>query len=574
MEHIVIKHISGSKANQVETFVLGELPELTLGRDPQLDIRFDPERDELVSRKHAKIEQSGEGKFVLTDLQSRNGVFVNKARVVDSVEINHGDIIQLGLHGPEFVFELDPPPEHVLRVTRVADYQQDLPKPTREENLGSTAAVFSQTETPRAVGRATVERLITQNKNDSRRYLLNAAAILLGVVVLVAGFTIYKNITVERRLAATQTENARKIAEAQAALKQTGSEVEKIKSVMSPRDIASSFSPATVYIEVSWKLVDTVSGRQVYHRYTEIKGKRGEESGYVPTYIRLPDGTVEPWLVTDDGKGKNRPIGGIHTGSGFVVTENGFILTNRHVAASWYTRESPPLPGILFTLTSAGELANPRRIESYEGKLDQWVPAKSSLLGGKSVGPKRVEGRHDTLDVTFPRNKLRIPAKLVRISNEHDVALVKIDTPQAVKKVDLNDNYSAINPGDSITILGYPGVSPKVFVLTKSQDLFNPVPDIVDVPDPTVTPGVIGKVIRGTAQPSGGEKSDYYSESDSYQLTANATGAGNSGGPVFDEYGKVIGIFYAGTGAGADTRITFAVPIKFGMDLMRVSPVL
>jgi S1-C subfamily serine protease len=196
-------------------------------------------------------------------------------------------------------------------------------------------------------------------------------------------------------------------------------------------------------------------------------------------------------------------------------------------------------------------------------------------LGGRTVGPKRIEGRLDTLDITFPKNKLRIPAKLVRISNEHDVALIKIDTPQAITKVEIDDTYDAVRPGDPITIMGYPGVSPSVFVATKSQDPFNPLQDLVSVPDPTVTPGIIGKVIRGIAQPVGGEVGDYYSESDSFQLTATATGGGNSGGPVFNEYGRVIGIFYSSRQQDlSDARITFAVPIKFAMDLMRVAPVL
>jgi S1-C subfamily serine protease len=52
-----------------------------------------------------------------------------------------------------------------------------------------------------------------------------------------------------------------------------------------------------------------------------------------------------------------------------------------------------------------------------------------------------------------------------------------------------------------------------------------------------------------------------------YQLTV-PSGAGNSGGPVFDQQGKVVGIFTA----GAPTRetTTFAVPIKFGIDLFKL----
>jgi serine protease Do len=152
------------------------------------------------------------------------------------------------------------------------------------------------------------------------------------------------------------------------------------------------------------------------------------------------------------------------------------------------------------------------------------------------------------------------------------VALIKVDTPAAVKPTPLapeSGGDGGVKPGDPITVLGYPGVSPKVFFAGKSRDMLDPGVTIVDIPVPTVTPGAIGKVIRGTVTRTGGATGDYYSESDSYQLTANATGPGNSGGPVFDERGRVVGIFYAG-----NPTITFAVPIKFAKDLMEVKAVI
>ena len=59
---------------------------------------------------------------------------------------------------------------------------------------------------------------------------------------------------------------------------------------------------------------------------------------------------------------------------------------------------------------------------------------------------------------------------------------------------------------------------------------------------------------------------------DVYQLTVNSTGGGNSGGPVMDSRARVIGLFtYAIQG---DVRLTFAVPIRYGMELMGTKPVM
>jgi len=81
--------------------------------------------------------------------------------------------------------------------------------------------------------------------------------------------------------------------------------------------------------------------------------------------------------------------------------------------------------------------------------------------------------------------------------------------------------------------------------------------------------GNIGRVIRGAA---GLTEATYSSFGDVYQLTVNSTGAGNSGGPVFDESGRVIGIFTSSM--TTDVKITFAVPIRYGIELMGTNKVM
>ena len=57
MAYLVITHLSGSKSNQKEKFSIEEFKPITIGRDPASEIAYDPGVDDLVSRKHAKIER-------------------------------------------------------------------------------------------------------------------------------------------------------------------------------------------------------------------------------------------------------------------------------------------------------------------------------------------------------------------------------------------------------------------------------------------------------------------------------------------------------------------------------------
>src|ERR1044071_8615390 len=146
MERIVLRHLSGSKANQVEEFPLTHFKELIFGRDPSSTVKYDPEKDDLVGRQHAKVMQdsSDPTQFFIADLSSRNGTFVNKQRLVGSARLVPGDIVQFGAGGPEFQFDTYPP---VVRPTRTgADMSSSLmgggPPPTR---VGDSAAPIPMT---------------------------------------------------------------------------------------------------------------------------------------------------------------------------------------------------------------------------------------------------------------------------------------------------------------------------------------------------------------------------------------------------------------------------------------------
>lgn len=74
-----------------QTFTLGNAPQ-TIGRSANNGIVInDPE----ISRRHAQITPQGEG-YVLEDLGSTNGTFINSTRLNQPMALKHGDSVAFG----------------------------------------------------------------------------------------------------------------------------------------------------------------------------------------------------------------------------------------------------------------------------------------------------------------------------------------------------------------------------------------------------------------------------------------------------------------------------------------------
>jgi pSer/pThr/pTyr-binding forkhead associated (FHA) protein len=73
---------------------------ITIGREPDNDIVVE---NLLVSAYHARIDRTGR-EYVLTDLHSKNGTFVNGHRVT-STRLKNGDEILVGKHTVQFKLE-------------------------------------------------------------------------------------------------------------------------------------------------------------------------------------------------------------------------------------------------------------------------------------------------------------------------------------------------------------------------------------------------------------------------------------------------------------------------------------
>jgi S1-C subfamily serine protease len=175
------------------------------------------------------------------------------------------------------------------------------------------------------------------------------------------------------------------------------------------------------------------------------------------------------------------------------------------------------------------------------------------------------------INVTVAKTTQRYRAASVTLSEKHDIALGKVDLPGDLHPVTMSDSDAGIAPGQEVVVMGYPAVSPDAFGVEASRDMFTSKTHVSVIADPTLTTGPISKVISSGNNVRGVD--GYISGGEVYQLGINTTGAGNSGGPVFDSNGRVIAVFYAGGNLGG-AAVTYAVPVKFGRELIDNSPVI
>ena len=133
---------------------------VVIGRSRDCDLRL-PDTD--TSRRHAKIVCDA-GRFVLYDLASTNGTFVNGERV-DERELAPGDRIRIGAHTVTFcqVGGLDADPDDEGRRTQVFEApEQPEPGATHEVFRGDLAeippfAVLQILEMGRKTGRLEID---------------------------------------------------------------------------------------------------------------------------------------------------------------------------------------------------------------------------------------------------------------------------------------------------------------------------------------------------------------------------------------------------------------------------------
>jgi serine protease Do len=186
------------------------------------------------------------------------------------------------------------------------------------------------------------------------------------------------------------------------------------------------------------------------------------------------------------------------TGSGFVVSPKGYIVTNRHVLQLW---EYDPT----------------------------WVR-------------NRYKGVVKEIRIVFADHNPdeARPGQVVRISDstDTDIAILRVEPFDGMPYLtSFNADMSSLGQGDPVAVIGYP-LGKELFEFTHAKTA-----------ETSLSAGVISKVTS------------------KIQIDASAN-PGNSGGPIFDAKGRVIGVLTQGLASLNAQNINFGTPIGAALELL------
>ena len=467
-------HLSGPLRGHTDTYPTDEV---LLGTDSHADARF-PEATPGIADRHAVIRfQPSACCFHLRALDGR--VFVNEKEVIEVI-LEPDDLIELGVDGPKARFRIHVEPGEFCKPVR--KMLQDA------SEVGQQSGVF-------AFGFAFARDLLTHASTTLK----------VGFPIAVIAFAFGASYLGSRFGGSTPTMELRRSYEEELAKIRS----ESVEAQKQQGQLRKEF-------EQRAKIVDRLAqADEALRRVLDVHANGVCLLAGAFGFERKKNGKVEI-VHGDDGE----PLQAEYTGSGFLVSATGDVLTNHHVVEPWWhNKDVEPMLKAGFT---------PKLLH-----LNAYFPGREPV----SIDPATVRLRQDDVDVAA----LRVDIK--------DVPIVPISSedPKQLR-------------GQRVLVLGYPtGVSALLAKTDASLAL-----------QITSSAHGLGDVLKElvknhaiTPLATQGSLNDVLDKQLVYD--ANTT-HGGSGGPVFGPDGKVIGVNFAILEGFSGSN--FGVPIRFAEELL------
>ncbi len=174
---VELRFLSGARAGQAQVL---QKAYIGLGRHPLSDARFDADRDLDVSSRHAAIVLRGD-QFILRDLQSKNGTFLNGKPIAGDVALRDRDVIGCGANGPTVEFRLlDPASTDTSPAVRASAERMSAAR----EQYPAVAAPLPG----RAERGSTALRIAAEVQRQTRDLRHTSKLLLLILLLVAAGF--------------------------------------------------------------------------------------------------------------------------------------------------------------------------------------------------------------------------------------------------------------------------------------------------------------------------------------------------------------------------------------------------
>jgi DNA-binding response OmpR family regulator/S1-C subfamily serine protease len=212
-------------------------------------------------------------------------------------------------------------------------------------------------------------------------------------------------------------------------------------------------------------------------------------------------------------------------GTGFLATANGQILTNHHVAEPWWQNDD------LKEMVNQG--------------LEPVIADMAAYFPGVPHG---------------------IAINTEKISTEADVAVVKGNVSElGIKQIALADGRRSAVSGGPVVLLGYPTALDAILARTGAETLQSIATASKGDPKQVMEELARRNLIRPTT--TQGHIGDVLPDKIVYDAQ---TTSGGSGGPLFNNEGKVIGINFAMVREFGGSN--FAIPVGYGRSLLNLKP--